>query len=75
MTMTSSKAIAGGVSASMVTVANWLLTLIPGWATIPDEPRAALQFIVVTAIAAATVYLAPANAVKIRPTPLTPPRG
>lgn len=62
--MTSSKAIAGGVGTAVGVVIQWALTLIPGWSTIPDEPRGALLFLVVTGIGAGITWLAPANAVK-----------
>jgi hypothetical protein len=58
---TSSKAVAGGVAANLIIVACWLLTLIPGWETVPFEPKAAIISLVVTAIGSGIVYFAPAN--------------
>ena len=40
--MTATKAVAGGVAANLVTIVLWLLAEIPGWATVPDEPKAAI---------------------------------
>lgn len=62
--MTSSKAVAGGIGGAIVVVINWLLTLIPGWATIPDEPRGAITYLASTLVVAGLVYAAPANARK-----------
>ncbi len=59
--MTSSKAVAAGIAANLVTIAVWALTLIPGWETLPAEPQRAVQALVVTAIGAGVVYFAPAN--------------
>ncbi len=61
MMTTASKAVAGGIGGALVIVANWLLTLIPGWMTMPDEPRGAIIFLVSAGIAAGMVYVAPAN--------------
>ena len=58
---TSTKAVAGGIGGALVVIANWLLTMIPGWPTIPDEPRGAITFLVSVGITAALVYFAPAN--------------
>jgi hypothetical protein len=62
---TASKAVAGGIAANLVTVALWLLSLIPGWEMIPMEPKAAMIALVSSAIGAAFVYYAPANARKV----------
>lgn len=62
--MTSSKAIAAGVAGNVTVIAMWLLTQVPGWQTVPDEPRSAIQMLVVTAISAGLVYFAPANVQK-----------
>jgi hypothetical protein len=62
---TATKAVAGGIAANMVTIALWLLSLVPGWATVPDEPKAAIIALVSGAIGAAVVYYAPANATKV----------
>lgn len=59
--MTSSKAIGGAVSAQLVTVTLWLLTLIPGWDTVPDEPRMAIAALVLSGIGYLVVYYSPAN--------------
>ena len=59
--MTATKAVAGGVAANLVTIVLWLLAEIPGWATVPDEPKAAIIALVSAAIGAAIVYFAPAN--------------
>lgn len=65
MQFTSTKAVAGGIGGALVIIANWLLTLIPGWEGIPAEPRGAIAFLVSTGITAALVYYAPANALKV----------
>ena len=62
--MTATKAVAGGVAANIVVIAVWLLTLIPGWMLVPDEPKAAIIALVSGAIGAAVVWLAPANSLK-----------
>ena len=59
--MTASKAVAGGIAANFVTLALWAISMIPGWNTVPDEPRSAIIAIVTSAVAAAIVYFAPAN--------------
>lgn len=64
---TASKAVAGGVAANVVTIAVWLLTKIPNWDTVPDEPKAAAIALVSSAIGAAIVYWAPANVKKAVP--------
>ena len=61
---TAAKAVAGGIAANLVTVALWLISLIPGWDMIPIEPKAALIALVSGAIGAGVVYFAPANSVK-----------
>jgi hypothetical protein len=61
MRTTASKAVAGGIAANLVTIAVWGLTMIPGWAEIPLEPKAAIVSLVVSAIGAGLVYLAPPN--------------
>lgn len=59
--MTSSKAVAGGIAANIVTIALWAITTIPGWSSVPDEPKAAILALVSAAVGAAIVYYAPAN--------------
>jgi len=59
--MTSSKAIAGGIAANIISVILWAISNIPGWRTVPDEPRAAIIALVSAAVGAAIVYYAPAN--------------
>jgi hypothetical protein len=66
--MTSSKAIAAGIGGNLTVIAIWAMTLIPGWATIPDEPRMAIQALIVTLLSAGVVYFAPANALKVAQT-------
>ena len=58
---TATKAVAGAVAANLVTIALWLISLIPGWAIIPDEPKAAMIALVSAVIGAAVVYFAPPN--------------
>jgi hypothetical protein len=58
---TSTKAVAGGIAANVVTIALWLVTKVPGWATVPDEPKAAIIALVSAGIGAVIVYLAPQN--------------
>jgi hypothetical protein len=59
--MTSSKAVAGGIAANVVTLALWAVSMIPGWNTVPDAPRSAIIAIVTSSVAAAIVYFAPSN--------------
>lgn len=59
--MTAGKAVAGGIGGALVIIAEWLLTLIPGWTAIPEQPKGAITFLVATGITAALVYVAPAN--------------
>jgi hypothetical protein len=63
--MTSTKAVAGGIAANVVTIALWLLSLIPGWESIPTEPKAALIALVSTLVGAGIVYFAPPNSIKV----------
>jgi len=65
--MTSTKAVAGGVGAYLATIAMWLLTLIPGWAEIPEEPKAAISALVIAGIGYGLVYWSPANRHTIDP--------
>jgi hypothetical protein len=58
---TATKAVAGGIAANVVTIALWGLAMIPGWATVPDEPKAAIIALVSAAIGAGLVYIAPSN--------------
>jgi hypothetical protein len=75
--MTSAKAVAGGIAANLVTIALWLISLIPGWDTVPSEPQAAIIALVSAAIGAGVVYYAPANALKtpVQPPPAAPELG
>src|SRR5688572_11487586 len=59
--MTGTKAIAGGIAANIVTVILWMISNIPGWETVPDQPKAAIIALVSSGIGAAIVYFAPAN--------------
>lgn len=59
--MTASKAVAGGIAANVVTIALWGLSQIPGWMTLPDEPKAAIIALVSAGIGSAVVYFSPAN--------------
>ena len=59
--MTATKATAAAIAGNLVVIANWLLTLIPGWDTVPDQPQAAIIALVSAGIAAACVYFAPPN--------------
>jgi hypothetical protein len=59
--MTATKAIAGGVAANIITVVLWAISMIPGWNTVPDQPKAAIIALVSAAVGAAIVYYAPAN--------------
>lgn len=65
--MTATKAVAGGIAANVVTIVVWLLSLIPGWETIPAEPKSAIIALVVTGIGAGIVYFAPANKTVVEP--------
>ena len=59
--MTATKAIAGGVAANIITVVLWAISSIPGWETVPDQPKSAIIALVSAGIGAAIVYFAPAN--------------
>lgn len=59
--MTATKAVAGGIAANIVTVILWGISSIPGWHTVPDEPKAAIMALVSAGVGAAIVYFAPAN--------------
>jgi hypothetical protein len=59
--MTSTKAIAGGIAANVITLILWMVSNIPGWNTVPDEPKAAIIALVSAGVGAAIVYFAPAN--------------
>ena len=59
--MTATKAIAGGVAANIITVVLWAISSIPGWDTVPDQPKAAIIALVSSGVGAAIVYFAPAN--------------
>jgi len=59
--MTATKAVAGGVAANVVTVVLWVISNVPGWKTVPDEPKAAIIGLVSAAVGAMIVYFAPAN--------------
>jgi hypothetical protein len=67
---TASKAVAGGIAANLVTIALWLISLIPGWADVPMEPKAAIIALVSAGIGAAIVYYAPANKQTVGPMPV-----
>jgi hypothetical protein len=59
--MTATKAIAGGIAANIVTVILWVISNIPGWSSVPDQPKAAISALVTAGIGAAIVYFAPSN--------------
>ena len=59
--MTATKAVAGGIAANIVTIVLWMISNIPGWHVVPDEPRAAIIALVSSGVGAAIVYFAPAN--------------
>lgn len=59
--MTASKATAAGIAAQFVIIADWVVTLVPGWASVPPTVQRAAQTLVSAGIAAAFVYYAPAN--------------
>ena len=59
--MTATKAIAGGVAANIVTIVLWMIASIPGWSSLPEEPRGAIAALVSAGIGAAIVYFAPSN--------------
>lgn len=58
---TATKAVAGGVAANIVTIILWAISTVPGWNTVPDQPRAAIIALVSAGVGAAIVYFAPAN--------------
>jgi hypothetical protein len=59
--MAATKAIAGGVAANIVTIVLRMVASIPGWSSVPEEPRAAIIALVSAGIGAAIVYFAPSN--------------
>jgi hypothetical protein len=59
--MTATKAIAGGITANVVTIVMWAISIIPGWNAVPDQPKAAIVALVSAGVGAAIVYFAPAN--------------
>jgi hypothetical protein len=59
--MKASKAVAGGIGGALATIANWIVTLIPGWSMVPDDVRGAINLLIGTAIVSALVYVAPPN--------------
>jgi len=59
--MTATKAVAGGLAANVVTIILWGMSTIPGWKTVPEEPKAAILGLVSAAVGAAIVYYAPSN--------------
>ena len=59
--MTATKAIAGGVAANIVTIILWMISSIPGWSSVPQEPKSAIVALVSAGIGAAIVYFAPSN--------------
>ncbi len=59
--MNQSKAIAGGLSTSVATVALFFLHKVPFFQMLPPDVDTALGFIVATAIGYLLVYHAPAN--------------
>jgi negative regulator of sigma E activity len=59
--MTATKAVASGVAANVVTLVVWGIRTVPGWETLPDEPKAAVLALASAAVGAAIVYFAPAN--------------
>lgn len=59
--MTATKATAAVVAVKLTNVADWLLSLVPGWHQIPDVPRESLEWLVTAGIAFLVVYYAPAN--------------
>jgi hypothetical protein len=67
--MTATKAVAGGVAANVVTIVLWAISHVPGWSTVPDEPKAAMIGLVSGAVGAAIVYFAPSN----KTVPAAPP--
>ena len=59
--MTATNAIAGGVAANIVTIILWMISTIPGWGSVPQEPKSAIVALVSAGIGAAIVYYAPSN--------------
>jgi len=59
--MTATKAIAGGIAANIITVILWAISNIPGWSSVPDQPKAAISALVSAGVGAAIVYFAPSN--------------
>ena len=59
--MTATKAVGGAIAANVITIILWGISLVPGWAAVPDEPKAAIIALVSAAVGAGIVYFAPAN--------------
>jgi hypothetical protein len=59
--MTATKAVAGGIAGNVVTLALWAISTIPGWNSVPDQPKAAILALVSAAVASGIVYFAPPN--------------
>lgn len=59
--MTAPKAVAGGVAANVATLILWAISNIPGWETMPAEPKAAIIALVTAGVGSVIVYFAPAN--------------
>ena len=64
--MTASKAVAGGIAANVVTLSLWVISLIPGWDRVPQQPKAAIIALVSSGVAAAIVYFSPSNKQTVR---------
>lgn len=58
---TATKSVAAAISGPLVIIADWLMTLIPGWHAMPPNVQTACLTLVTTAIPALVVYHAPAN--------------
>jgi hypothetical protein len=61
ITMTATKAVAGGIAANIVTIILWGISNLPGWNSVPDQPKAAIIALVSAGVGSAIVYFAPAN--------------
>ena len=59
--MTATKAVAGSIAANVITIVLWGLSLIPGWATVPDAPKAAIIALVSGGVGFFIVYYSPPN--------------
>ena len=64
---TSTKANAAAVAGWLTTIVLWAVSTIPGWESIPLEPKAAIVSLIAAGISYLAVYFAPANRDVVEP--------